>query len=308
MKKSFITAELTRYIRNCSSIQDYSIVKNLFFTRLRARGYPVNFLLPLFNSVTFRSRSELLDNYTNRHKHKSLESKPIPTVFVTPFDSTAQHVRFKQLLSENFPTSLNLSKPIISYSRAPRLSDILCSSSFNNNNDSKTAPQSLSQHTVGLVNPNLTVVCWIRSLLTNSECSGNFGNPKNSRSSRKIWKFRKSGKSESPKDLESSGTFTEHWNLPACNFTQTSKQIHPRQNFTFLCTIQSLMKVLVKTETLLVSFHLELWLAHRVHLSYLSILFLSEHFALFKQLTTVCPPPSLVRYQVLFIASPHTQS
>ncbi|KAI8968777.1 hypothetical protein BDB01DRAFT_695692, partial [Pilobolus umbonatus] len=39
-KSGFIKAELIRYVRNCSSYEDFATVASNFFVRLRDRGYP----------------------------------------------------------------------------------------------------------------------------------------------------------------------------------------------------------------------------------------------------------------------------
>ena len=59
-KKSFIKAELLRYVRLSSKKYDFLQVKEKFFIRLRNRGYPVWFLIPIFEDVKYESRSKLL--------------------------------------------------------------------------------------------------------------------------------------------------------------------------------------------------------------------------------------------------------
>jgi hypothetical protein len=58
---SFITAELKRYRINCSSDTHYNNIKTLFFERLITRGYPTDFLQPLFQ-VEY-NRFDLLVKY-----------------------------------------------------------------------------------------------------------------------------------------------------------------------------------------------------------------------------------------------------
>jgi hypothetical protein len=59
-KKSFVTAELKRYLLRSSSLTAFQQMQKMFFHRLRARGYPTGFLLPLFQSVHFDMRAGLL--------------------------------------------------------------------------------------------------------------------------------------------------------------------------------------------------------------------------------------------------------
>jgi hypothetical protein len=59
-KKGFITSELKRYLVRSSSAQSFATLRQQLFDRLRARGYPNRFLLPLFESVRFSDRDVLL--------------------------------------------------------------------------------------------------------------------------------------------------------------------------------------------------------------------------------------------------------
>lgn len=60
LKSGFVKGELLRYIRNSSSFANYLLSKQLFYRRLRARGYPRNFLKPIFQSILYSSRESLL--------------------------------------------------------------------------------------------------------------------------------------------------------------------------------------------------------------------------------------------------------
>ncbi|CDR48584.1 RHTO0S18e03334g1_1, partial [Rhodotorula toruloides] len=56
VKLAFIKGELTRYIRISSSYSDYLRVAQLFWKRLRRRGYPVRWLRRAFKMVTYHSQ------------------------------------------------------------------------------------------------------------------------------------------------------------------------------------------------------------------------------------------------------------
>lgn len=74
-KKGFITSELKRYLIRSSDAHSFSTLRQLFYDRLRARGYPNRFLRPLFESVCFSARDTLLQ------RQRSLlqaSSGPIP--------------------------------------------------------------------------------------------------------------------------------------------------------------------------------------------------------------------------------------
>jgi hypothetical protein len=59
-KKGFITSELKRYLIRSSDARSFASLRQSFFDRLRARGYPNRFLSPLFESVRFSERESLL--------------------------------------------------------------------------------------------------------------------------------------------------------------------------------------------------------------------------------------------------------
>ena len=55
-KKAFIKGELMRYARNSSSFKSFSETREKFWKRLRVRGYPFSFLLPLFREIRYSDR------------------------------------------------------------------------------------------------------------------------------------------------------------------------------------------------------------------------------------------------------------
>lgn len=151
-KKSFIQTELMRYIRNSSDRDDYIALKRIFFQRLRDRGYPQDFLLPLFNSISYRDRhyflypsKELLDHPTirtqppvslcltkridraDRLARTSLHLLPElpPPVFVIPYTPLSHVVPTRDLLSRHWfhmrSALVNLPQPIIAYQSYPSL-------------------------------------------------------------------------------------------------------------------------------------------------------------------------------------------
>jgi len=57
VKRGFIKGELIRYLRICSLPSDFNIIRSLLWERLRARGYPQEFLLPIFQRYPSPSNS-----------------------------------------------------------------------------------------------------------------------------------------------------------------------------------------------------------------------------------------------------------
>eukprot|EP01050_Picozoa_sp_SAG11_P020568 SAG11_NODE_3490_length_2415_cov_3.409758_2_plen_300_part_00 len=60
VKKSFITAELMRYIKRSSDIEYFLVTRSQFWSRLRARGYPEKFLGPIFERIVYADRWRFL--------------------------------------------------------------------------------------------------------------------------------------------------------------------------------------------------------------------------------------------------------
>ncbi|CAM9127348.1 unnamed protein product, partial [Choristocarpus tenellus] len=60
-KRGYITGELLRYVSTCSDKESYPEVRNKFYFKLRARGYPPWFLLlQCFEKVNYSQRAERL--------------------------------------------------------------------------------------------------------------------------------------------------------------------------------------------------------------------------------------------------------
>jgi hypothetical protein len=62
-KKAFITTELIRYARNSTLLKDFLLIKKLFYQRLLKRGYPPDFLRPIFERIR------------HEYRHKALQPK-----------------------------------------------------------------------------------------------------------------------------------------------------------------------------------------------------------------------------------------
>ena len=101
-KKAFIKGELMRYARNSSTFHSFDETRFRFWKRLRLRGYPARFLLPIIREI----------NYSNRRKwfaKTNRLSKQRRVVFKSTFNCS--HVRIKNVTLNNL---LNLSA-IVSY-------------------------------------------------------------------------------------------------------------------------------------------------------------------------------------------------
>ena len=101
-KKAFIKGELMRYARNSSTFRSFSETRQLFWKRLRLRGYPARFLLPIFREINYSNRSKWFS------KPKRL-SRQRTVVFKSTYNCS--HVGIKKVILKHLP---NLSS-IVSY-------------------------------------------------------------------------------------------------------------------------------------------------------------------------------------------------
>jgi hypothetical protein len=117
MKRSFIQTELMRYIRNSSDLKEYGKLKEIFYQRLRDRGYPHSFLQPLFHSIFYADRHFFLWPSATLHEHPLIHSAP-------PVSACLQKriARWKQL-QPSAPSESSIQPPvfIIPYTPLSRL-------------------------------------------------------------------------------------------------------------------------------------------------------------------------------------------
>ena len=126
-KRSFINTELNRYTTHSSSVYSYLKVKQLFYKRLRGRGYPFKFLSPLFKRHSYAIRQKLYD------KHKRGLSKQQPLIFKTVNTKRNQSLGLNRFLSEVQSHALMVptlkkcatQRPILCLKRPNNLSNIL---------------------------------------------------------------------------------------------------------------------------------------------------------------------------------------
>jgi len=152
MKRSFIQTELMRYIRNSSDITNYNQLRHTFYQRLRDRGYPTTFLLPIFNSVFYADRSLFLWPSATLHEHprvhtaqslclqrriqrrqqsRSAVTVGKPLVFVVPYSPLSRLLSTRRILAHQWQQlrdaldEPSLPLPIIAYQSAQSLGKTL---------------------------------------------------------------------------------------------------------------------------------------------------------------------------------------
>ena len=150
-KRSFIQTELMRYIRNTSAQADYNSLKAVFYQRLRDRGYPHSFLVPIFESIHYTDREYFLYPSAELSSHPGLTARPprsqcllkrlaraainarwssnthsalSPPVFIVPYTPLSHAVPTRAILSHRWDcvhAQLGLPRPIIAYQNFPSL-------------------------------------------------------------------------------------------------------------------------------------------------------------------------------------------
>ena len=93
-KRSFIKAELIRYVRLSSKLSDFLKISSRFFNRLQNRGYPKWFLSGIFSEVQYSSRW----SYLSERKDKSKENNR-QLFFKTVRNPVFQNVNLRNLFS-----------------------------------------------------------------------------------------------------------------------------------------------------------------------------------------------------------------
>lgn len=154
LKQSFITGELQRYIRNSSDRAAYVQLKHQFYQRLRDRGYPSKFLLPLFNGIYYDDRRLFLLSKAERARsasmllqpprsdsllkqaakaaqaaqsaHSAAGPAPLQPVFVIPYSPLTAALPIRQVLSRHWQLVRDAFRippriPITAYQSQPNL-------------------------------------------------------------------------------------------------------------------------------------------------------------------------------------------
>lgn len=125
---AYIVSELNRYRLTCNNDNDFDEIKEDFFKRLQARGYPSEFLTPLFLKV--KTRTTLLQALYNRiRQKKGTQASNSPTIFKTLYTPQTKAMKLKQCLELTEPMNerregielCNRKNPIICYSNTPSI-------------------------------------------------------------------------------------------------------------------------------------------------------------------------------------------
>ena len=113
-KRSFIKAELIRYVRLSSRRSDFLIIRKKFFHRLQNRGYPRCFLTKVFSEVHYDSRPSFLSERKDRHRNLSKK-----LFFKTTKNPLFKNVHLKNLFLHHLGHEFDVT---ICYKATPSLS------------------------------------------------------------------------------------------------------------------------------------------------------------------------------------------
>ena len=123
MKKAFVKGLVSTLVINSSSFPIYLEELSLCYDRLRARGYPLSLLQPIFQSVSYNNRaSYLAPPRGNTDQHVQ--------VLNLPYNSIFSRIRVGKIVNDIYDLTLDtyftvLNRPIVSWSRTHNVSDIL---------------------------------------------------------------------------------------------------------------------------------------------------------------------------------------
>jgi len=140
LKANFIRGELIRYLRNSTEEHNFVKLKNAFFSRLRSRGYPAEFLVPIFLSIHFSDRPRFMQT-----KSETLSFSETQPILVLEKNPLTQSLPIKRFLQQNwFKTIIppekqsdvsnflrSLSTPTILTKYPPNIRNLLIRSEFN---------------------------------------------------------------------------------------------------------------------------------------------------------------------------------
>jgi hypothetical protein len=124
MKRAFVKSGLIVLVINSSQEFLYSMERSLFYKRLRARGYPLSFLAPIFASVSYNDRSTYLAKKTTASAAGlSFLSLPYNARFASCAISSITHRHWNILKVDEKIGRVLTRAPILSWSKDSTISD-----------------------------------------------------------------------------------------------------------------------------------------------------------------------------------------
>lgn len=141
MKKAFIQTELQRYVRNSSSLELFLDISKKFYTRLRNRGYPAEFLRKTFAIVRYEKRRGYLDKFTSDNliisDQENDQEDEVSTFFVIPYTERSWNLRIHHLLNKEITANPGLKIPKVnaSWKKTKNLQQLLTRAHFEKLND-----------------------------------------------------------------------------------------------------------------------------------------------------------------------------
>ena len=117
LKRGFIQGELIRYAIRSSDFAHFDKLRKLFFTRLRARGYPASFLMPLFKGINYDCRGPYLapERRSGKRKHD------VPLLLNVPFSRFAKVFDPRSSLRRRWIPMTKRAADVVLFPLRPRL-------------------------------------------------------------------------------------------------------------------------------------------------------------------------------------------
>jgi len=130
-RTSYITSELQRYIKSCTNEQDFNTMKDLFRSRLLARGVPNAIIDHQFAKACYHQRHDLLWRRT-----KTTRDTTVP--FVTVYTRRTERLRLHKIINAAYQrhedrqemSMLFNRPPLLAYKVAKNIGDFVTSARF----------------------------------------------------------------------------------------------------------------------------------------------------------------------------------
>lgn len=150
MKKAFVKGLVSSLVINSSKFSLFKHQLGLCYDRLRARGYPLSLLRPIFTSVSYHNRINLL-------KPPVITDSRQVQVLNIPYNNIFSRIPVGKIIAKNYERSLAtyftvLTRPIVSWSRTHNVSDII-NIAHNRQTRREGPPKPLYPKPLGLARP-----------------------------------------------------------------------------------------------------------------------------------------------------------
>lgn len=121
--RGFITGELIRYVRNCSTLSDFQAIRTRFYHRLRDRGYLPKHILSQFAKIDYSDRHLFLANHSKPKQFDDDAQLPLIVPYHPDLDTKSIRDAMKSL-DEVCSHKVNV-RSMLTFYRSRNLREIL---------------------------------------------------------------------------------------------------------------------------------------------------------------------------------------